>query len=312
MTKLSTFIQIAPQVARAIQSGQAVVAFESAVITHGLPFPTNLELAMEMEEIARNANVTPATIALLDGKVLIGVEETQLSILARSAERHKISTKDLTISLQKKWTGGTTVAATVLLSKLVGISVFATGGIGGVHRNSNFDVSNDLYELSKQRAVVVCSGAKSILDISATLEFLETMGVPVFGYRTNNFPEFYSHGDGEFSVEQIDSPNAIAQVYNQQCNLGLPAAILIANPVPLEYAIEKPRMEENIQAALDDATRLGINGPEITPFMLSRIAEISEGRTLQANLALLRNNASLACEIAREIAFTNTRRKVSV
>ncbi len=312
MSRLSNAIEISPQVAHAIRSGQAVVAFESAVITHGLPFPTNLELALEMEEIARNANVTPATIALLNGKVLVGVEKTQLSVLANSKERHKISTKDLAVSLHKKWTGGTTVAATVLLSKIAGISVFATGGIGGVHRNSNFDVSNDLYELSKQRAVVVCSGVKSILDISSTLEYLETMGVPLFGYRTTNFPEFYSHGDGEYTIEQIDTANAIAQVYNQQCELGLPGAILIANPVPPEFAIKKQKMEAIIQAALDVATEFGVHGPAITPFMLSKVAEISGGQTLQANLALLRNNARLACEIAKEIALSNSQRQVSV
>lgn len=309
---ISQNILISPQVDQALKSGLPVVAFESTVVTHGLPFPTNLELAKEMEEIARNAKVTPATIALMRGKVLIGLQDSEMSDLAKSINNHKISTKDIAFALHKNWNGGTTVAATLFFAHLAGISVFATGGIGGVHRNSNFDISNDLYELSKRRVVVICSGVKSILDISSTLEYLETMGVPLFGYQTNRFPEFYSKGNGEHVVEQIDTTNAIAQIYNQQCELGLPEALLVANPVPDEYAIEKETMEANIEAALLAASISGIHGPETTPFILSKVAELSGGRALQANLALLRNNAQLACEVAIEISQLKSRRKLII
>lgn len=303
---------ILPAVQEALRSNAPVLALESAVITHGLPQPTNLELALELEQIARQENVTPATIALLNGKVHIGLTSAELELLAAINETHKISSKDISVAIQKGWSGGTTVAATLVLANQAGISVFATGGIGGVHRNSTFDISNDLLELSQNPLVVVASGAKSILDIPATLEVLETMGVPILGFQTDTFPEFYTSGSLVGNLIRVDSADEIARVYTIQKKIGLQKAILVANPIPNQNAISKARVDQMITEALAFAEQEKVSGAQITPYLLSKVSEISDGQTLSANLALLRNNVKVASQIAREIASQMNTRRVNV
>lgn len=303
MLNTSEYVVYLPEIREALKSNQAVVALESAVITHGLPSPLNFELAQELETIAHQENVSPATIALVDGKVRIGLTADELRFLATCKDVHKISSKDISVAIQKKWNGGTTVAATLKLANLAGISVFSTGGIGGVHRNSKFDISNDLLELSNNPLIVISSGAKSILDIQATLEYLETMGVPILGYQTNTFPEFYSIGTIEENIIRVDSAAEIANIFAIQKQMGLQKALLVANPIPNQYSIPKSEIDKFIEEALDKAKKEKIGGPKITPFLLAKVSELSSGQTLSANLALLRNNVKLANQIAKEIAF---------
>lgn len=305
-------LNIAPQVAEAIKSNRPVIAYESAVITHGLPHPTNLELAVEVENIARNMEVTPATIALMDGQIKVGLNPDELTRLAESDDSHKISGKDLAIALQRGWSGGTTVAASIIIARLAGIKVFATGGIGGVHRNSQFDVSNDLFELGRQPLIVVCSGAKSILDIGATLEVLETFGVAIYGYKTEIFPQFYTQGDEAHKVNRIESAAELAQIYFKHQELKSTSAMLVANPLMPEQLIDQKTLESLIMQTLVQANERGITGAAITPFMLTNLAELSNGNTLKANLQLLQNNARLGCEISSELVKGSRRPQFSV
>ena len=302
MNNFSDLIIISREVKSALTSNRPVVAFESAVITHGLPYPTNLELALEMEMIAENHHVVPATIALINGKIHVGLSKSQITELSQNNKTHKISTKDLAIAVSNQWYGGTTVAATLVIAQLVGISVFATGGIGGVHRNSNFDISNDLLELSRNPVITVCAGAKSILDLPATLEYLETMGVPLLGFQTDEFPAFYSRTSGLKVTHKVETTSEIVDVFKHQKSLKLQNAILVVNPIPKESEIEKSIVENYIQNAIKDAENEGIHGPEATPYLLEKVAINSSGVTISANLALLKNNAHLACEISTEIA----------
>jgi len=287
------------QVAHALETRQPVVALESTVITHGLPFPENLNLARDMEAEVRAGGATPATIALLDGKVHVGVEDEGLDRLARGGGMHKISTRDYGIAIAKGWSGGTTVAGTMMAAHQVGIRVFATGGIGGVHRGVPFDISADLPQLAHTPMIVVCAGAKAILDLSATLEYLETCAVPVLGYQTDEFPAFYSRTSGLKVTYQIDSPDEAATIAKEHWKLGLSSAVLVTTPLPEEVAIPAEFVEGAIQAALQEASEQGIRGPEVTPFLLQRVSELIGGASLRANLALLRNNARLGAEIAR-------------
>ena len=312
MNKISEIINVHPQVSRAIQSNQPVVAYESAVITHGLPYPVNLDLATEMETIAINHNVTPSTIAFIEGKINVGLDQMQISDLSKSKDVHKISRRDIGTAIQKGWTGGTTVAATIIIAKTVGIQVFATGGIGGVHRGSIFDVSADLQELAKSPIIVVCAGAKSILDLPATLEYLETCGVPVLGYQTDHFPAFYARESGLKVSATIENAEEIAKIYMNQKILGLQNAILVVNPVPEGDAIPSDEMEDYINNALESSKKDNITGSAITPYLLEKVSNLSEGRTVKANLALLRNNADLACKIASEISHLSSKRLQSI
>jgi len=309
MNNFSEPIIISREVKTALTSNRPVVAFESAVITHGLPYPTNLELALEMEMIAEKQHVVPATVALINGKIHVGLSKLQITELSQNNNVHKISTKDLALAVSKKWDGGTTVAATLIISQFVGISVFATGGIGGVHRNSNYDVSNDLQELSKNPVITVCAGAKSILDLPATLEYLETMGVPILGYQTDEFPAFYSRTSGLKVTQSVDTTSEIVNIFQFQKSLNLRNAILVVNPIPKESEIEKSIVENYIQNAIKDAENEGIHGPETTPYLLEKVANNSGGISISANLALLKNNAHLACEIATEISSRFTSKK---
>jgi pseudouridylate synthase len=285
-------------VGSALRSGRPVVALESTVITHGLPHPINLELAHSMEKIVSDGSATPATIAVLKGHLHIGLEPAELEFLAKATNTHKISARDFGPAAARHWDGGTTVAATLIASRNTGIRVFATGGIGGVHRGTTFDISSDLIELGRSPVVVVCAGAKAILDLSATLEILETQGVPVIGYGVNEFPAFYSTTSGLQLECRVDSPEEVAVVARAHWTTGLNSAILVVNPPPSADAIDPETVEAWIVRAEKDAQLAGIHGNAVTPYLLSRLGEISGNITLKTNLALLRNNAALAAKIA--------------
>ncbi|HCR72424.1 MAG TPA: pseudouridine-5-phosphate glycosidase [Anaerolineae bacterium] len=294
-------VQLSTEVARAINIGLPLVALESTVITHGLPQPQNLELAREMEKQIRDNGATPATIALLDGKIRLGLSDAELIRLSELDTSLKVSHRDFATAITKKQNGGTTVAGTMLAANMAGIKVFATGGIGGVHKESAFDISTDLHALSETQMIVVCAGAKSILDLPATLEYLETMGVPVVGYQTDEFPAFYSRESGLNASVRLDSPKEIAEFAKAHWSLGLRSGILVTNPIPQAESIPASKMEPMIAKASKEAVEQGIHGQALTPFLLNRINELSKGKSLKANLALLLNNARLAADIAKEM-----------
>jgi pseudouridine-5'-phosphate glycosidase len=298
MTNRSIPLIMTPEVAGALRSQRPVVALESTVITHGLPNPINLELALDMEKTVRSGNAIPATIAVLGGKVHVGLESSELDALANSKQTHKISARDFGPAAARQWDGGTTVAATLITARNAGIRVFATGGIGGVHRGSSFDVSADLIELGRSPVVVVCAGAKSILDLSATLEVLETQGVPVIGYGVNEFPAFYSTSSGLRLECRVDSPEEVAEVARAHWGNGLHSAVLVVTPPPAADAIPLDIVEAWITRAEKDAHLDGVHGNAVTPYLLSRLGEISGNQTQKTNLSLLKNNARLAAKIA--------------
>jgi pseudouridylate synthase len=292
---------IAPEIRIALDLGAPIVALESTVITHGLPRPQNLELARDMEKQVRGFGATPATIALLDGQIRIGLSDEELVRLSEAGSVLKVSHRDFAAAIVKKANGGTTVAGTMFAANMAGIKVFATGGIGGVHKESPFDISTDLHSLAEIPTIVVCAGAKAILDLPATLEYLETMGVPVVGYQTDEFPAFYSR-QSELGVSvRLDSPKEIAEFAQVHWNLGMKSGILVTNPIPETEAISKLEMEPIIAKASDEAIEQGIHGQKLTPFLLGRINELTKGKSMKANLALLLNNARLAAEIAGEM-----------
>ncbi len=300
-------LTLSPEIARALNFGTPVVALESTVITHGLPQPQNLELARDMEQQVRDNDATPATVALLDGEIRIGLSDEELVRLSESTSTLKVSHRDFATAIVKKKNGGTTVAGTMFAAQLAGIKVFATGGIGGVHKESAFDISTDLRALADTPMIVVCAGAKAILDLPATLEYLETMGVPVIGYQTDEFPAFYSRESGLGVSTRLDSPKEIADFAQAHWKLGMQSAVLVTNPVPETQAISKLEMEPMILKASAEAIEQGIHGQALTPFLLSRISELTEGKSLRTNLALLLNNARLAALIAGEMT---TKKKV--
>lgn len=290
------------EVEEALRAGRPVVALESTLIAHGLPFPTNLETAHRLEAIVRTERATPATIAVLGGRLKVGLDDTELEHLARGGDVRKVSRRDLPIVVAQGGDGATTVAATMWIAAQAGIEVFATGGIGGVHRGQPFDVSADLPELAHTPVAVVCAGAKSILDLPLTLEWLETWGVPVIGYGSDEFPAFYTRSSGLPVDVRADSPQAAAEIIRAKWNLGLDGGVLIVAPVPAEAALPAEKMEAAIAQALEAAGAQGIRGKALTPFLLARIAEVTRGASLQANVALLENNAAIAARIAGVMA----------
>ena len=296
-------ILISPKITTALDLGAPIVALESTVITHGLPHPQNLELARDMEKQVHDFGATPATVALLDGKIRIGLSDKELVRLsdAEADSILKVSHRDFATAILKKMNGGTTVAGTMFVAHMAGIKVFATGGIGGVHKESPFDISTDLHALAEIPMIVVCAGAKAILDLPATLEYLESMGVPVVGYQTDEFPAFYSRESGLGVSVRLDSPKEIADFAKAHWELGMKSAILVTNPIPEINAIPKSEMDPIIARASAEAIKQGIHGQKLTPFLLSRIRELTKGKSLKANLALLLNNALLAAEIAKVV-----------
>lgn len=298
---INKHLVIHSEVARALKNARPVVALESTLITHGLPYPENLELAAEMEQIIRQEGATPATIAVLQGKVHVGLDKDELEKLAQPGEaRRKISARDFGIVLARGESGGTTVAATMIAAHASGIKVFATGGIGGVHRGASYDVSADLPQLGSTPLIVVCAGAKAILDLPATIEYLETLGVPVIGYQTDEFPAFYSRDSGLPVTVRADTPAEIVRIARAQWEMGILRAVLVANPLPVELALPAAEIEEKIQVALQEAQQSHITGAAVTPFLLRRVSELSQRKSLEANLALLHHNARLGAQIACE------------
>ena len=295
---------LAPDVAEALGTGQAVVALESTIITHGMPFPQNVETAQAVEATVRAAGAVPATIAIIDGRIKIGLQAHQLEGLGGAKSVIKATRRDLAAAIVRHANAGTTVAATMAIAARAGIEVFATGGIGGVHRGAEetFDISADLTELAASPVAVVCAGCKSILDIAKTLEFLETQGVPVIGYRTNEFPAFFARSSGHKLDHRFDDPSEVAAVIRMERKLGSRSGLLIANPIPKEHALPADEIEARIAAAVKEAEKAGISQKEVTPFLLARVNELTGGKSLTANIALIKNNAAVAAEIALALA----------
>lgn len=294
------------EVAQARSAGSPIVALESTIITHGMPHPQNIEVARQVEADIRAAGATPATIAVIDGALHIGLEQDQLETLAQARNVAKLSRADLAVCIARGGTGATTVAATMIAAHQAGISVFATGGIGGVHKGAenSFDISADLMELAQTPVTVVAAGAKAILDVAKTLEVLETQGVPVIAYGQDSFPAFWSASSPLKAPLRMDDPEMIARAHATRAALGLPGGQLVANPIPLADEIPASEMAPVIAKAQADATAHGITGKSVTPYLLQRIFELTEGRSLTANIALVRNNARLAARIAAAMAKT--------
>ena len=292
------YIFASPEVSRALNSRAPVVALESTVITHGLPYPQNLQVARDMEAAVRRGGAIPATMAVMDGRVKAGLTNEELSHLAQSKSSMKVSRRDFAAAIVRKKSGGTTVAGTMFAASQLGIRVFATGGIGGVHRENPMDISPDLRALATTFMIVVCAGAKAILDLPATLEYLETMGVPVIGYKTSDFPAFYSRTSGLEVGLRLDSAHAIAEFANVHRSLGILTTVLVVNPVPESDSIPRTEIEPIIVKASEEAKEKKIHGQALTPFLLERVSDLSAKKSMRANLSLLRNNAQLAAEIA--------------
>ncbi|NIA71809.1 pseudouridine-5'-phosphate glycosidase [Pelagibius litoralis] len=298
--ELDDRLQVHPDVVQALAEGRPVVALESTIITHGMPFPRNLETALAVETDIRTGGAVPATIAILDGCIRVGLDEADLCRLADLDAVAKVSRADLPAVLAAGQPGSTTVAATMICADLAGIKVFATGGIGGVHRGAalSFDVSADLQELARSPVAVVCAGAKAILDLPKTLEVLETLGVPVIGFGSDAFPAFYSRDSGLAVPLRCDTADQVAAVMATKWMLGLGGGLMIANPIPADDEIPADAMEAKIGLALEEAAAQGIQGKAVTPFLLGRLEALTQGASLTANVALVRNNAKLAASIA--------------
>ena len=301
---LKNYLDIAPEVKSAVEAGKPVVALESTILSHGMPYPENLTFAAEVERIIRAEGAIPATMAIIDGRMKVGLSAGELELMCKGENVAKVSRRDLPILLATGGTGATTVASTMILASLAGIPVFATGGIGGVHRGATttMDISADLQELAHTPVAVVCAGAKMILDIGLTLEYLETMGVPVLGYNTDQFPAFYCRKSG-FGVDYTAKSAAeIAKIARTKCDLGLAGGMLIGNPVPEEYALDFDEMSAVIDKALAAAEKDHVHGKNITPYLLAHIVEYTGGKSLATNIQLAYNNARLAAKVAVELA----------
>ncbi len=300
---MKNHLEFSPEVAGALQEGRPVVALESTIIAFGMPFPANVETARAVEAVVREQGAVPATVAILEGKIRIGLDAESLESLGRNPEVAKVSRRDLPGVVALGRDGATTVAATMILAEMAGIEVFVTGGIGGVHRGAQetFDVSADLLELGRTSVAVVCAGAKAILDIGLTLEVLETHGVPVIGYGCEHFPAFFTRDSG-FGVDiRIDSPAELAAIIRAKWDLGLAGGILVANPIPQSAAMDSERIDQAIREALQEAKDSGVQGKEVTPFLLSRVEALTGGDSLAANRELIRDNARLGALLAVEL-----------
>ena len=298
--KLNDYLDFHPDVENALKNNLPIVALESTIISHGMPYPKNIETALMVEETVRSNNAVPATIAIIKGRLKIGLTEKEIEFLATNDEIKKISRRDFAIAVSQQLSGSTTVASTMIIAKLANIAVFATGGIGGVHRGAEttLDISADLDELSRTNVCVVCAGVKSILDIGLTLEYLETKGVPVIGYKTSEMPAFYSTKSG-FNVDyRIDAAADIANILKTKWNLSIDGGVLVANPIPIASELESSIMNEAINQAIVEANNEKITGKKITPYLLSKVNEITKGKSLNANIKLIQNNANLAAKIA--------------
>lgn len=298
MSMDKTHLQFHPEVLDALEHNCPVVALESTLITHGLPYPVNLEVAGSMEQAVREVGAVPATIAVLKGQITVGLTPDQLAYLAQARDVRKCSRRDLPIVLAQQGDGATTVAGTMIVAHMAGIQVFATGGIGGVHRGHPFDVSADLLELSQTPVTVVCAGAKAILDLPLTLEVLETHGVPVIGYDCSEFPAFYTRSSGLPLDLRCESPNEVAAIIHARITLGFRTGTLVATPIPEKDELPAAVAEQAIAQALQESEAQGVRGKEVTPFLLARVSELTHDDSRTANVALLHNNARVAARIA--------------
>lgn len=300
MGTMQAYLRVATEVAAALAEGRPVVALESTVIAHGLPRPANVEVAQAMEETVRAAGAIPATIALLDGQIVVGLSADEIERVGAEDGVWKASRRDLGVALARRATAATTVAGTLACATLAGVRVFATGGVGGVHRGatSSFDISADLPELARAQVVTVCAGAKAILDLPLTLEYLETQGVPVIGYQTDELPAFYTRSSGLRTPHRADSPAEVAAIARAQWSSGLGGGLLVTVPIPEEHGLPSAQVEADTRQALADAEAAGIHGPRLTPWLLARVAELSGGESVTANRALLLNNARVAAGVA--------------
>lgn len=303
--KKEEYIEISEEVKKAIEEGKPVVALESTIISHGMPYPKNVETALLVEKTVRDNGAIPATIAIINGKIKVGISKEEIDYLGKKGyEVTKVSRRDIAVALAMGEDGATTVAGTMIGASLAGIKIFATGGIGGVHRNAQntWDVSCDLTELSKTNVMVICAGAKSILDLGLTKEYLETMGVPLLGYNTEKLPAFYTK-DSPFKVDRsVNTPKELAKIYKAGECLNLSNGYVVANPIPDEYSLDGEKMEKTIEKAVMECEQLGIKGKETTPFLLAKIVEMTKGDSLEANIKLVLNNVALGAKVAVELS----------
>ena len=300
---MNKYLDISPEVAEALNSGKPVVALESTIISHGMPYPRNVETALLVEQTIRENGAVPATIAIIGGRLKAGLSKDEIEYLGKSGRNvAKTSRRDIAALVARKADGATTVTTTMMIAHMAGISIFATGGIGGVHRGAEvtMDISADLEELGNTPVMVVCAGAKSILDLGLTLEYLETKGVPVIGYGTDELPAFYTRHSG-FGVDyRADSPEELAAMFKAQRGLGLKGGMLVTNPIPEEYSMDKAVIDAAIDQAIKEAAENGIKGKQTTPFLLAKVVELTGGDSLDSNIALVLNNARLAAKTAAE------------
>lgn len=298
---LKKYVEYSDEVKKAMEEGKPVVALESTIISHGMPYPQNIETAKACEEIIRENGAVPATTAIIGGKIKIGLSDDELEFMATSKDIIKASRRDFAYIVSRGLNGATTVASTIIASRLAGIKIFVTGGLGGVHRHAEvtFDISRDLEELAANDIMIVCAGCKSILDIGLTLEYLETKGVPVFGYQTDYMPAFFTR-KSQFKVDyNIKNPKEAADAAKAQWELGLQGGILLTNPIPESDSMDEEKINSAIEKALVEAEEKGIHGKETTPFLLSKVLEVTEGKSLEANIALVKNNARLGADVAK-------------
>lgn len=302
------YLDVAPEVARALKEGKPVVALESTIISHGMPYPKNVETALNVEKVIRENGAVPATIAIIGGRLKAGLSKDEIEYLGKTGQKvTKVSRRDLPIIVSKGMDGATTVATTMIIASLAGIKVFATGGIGGVHRNAEvtMDISADLEELAQTPVMVICAGAKAILDLGLTLEYLETKGVPVIGYQTEELPAFYSRKSG-FKVDyRLDTPYDIAKAFNTKRELGMAGGMLVTNPIPEQYAMPDDKINAAIDQAIKESVEQGIKGKATTPFLLARVVELTGGESLESNIQLVYNNARLAALTSVELSKLN-------
>lgn len=298
---MNSFIDISPKVLKALTENKPVVALESTIISHGMPYPQNVEMALSVEKIIESEGCVPATIAILNGRIKVGLTPDEITRLAQLRDVIKASKRDLAYIISQQKNGATTVSGTILVCSMVGIKMFATGGIGGVHRDAQqtFDISRDLEELANENVAVVCAGAKSILDLGLTLEYLETKGVEVIGYQTSELPAFYTRKSG-FNVDyKMDTPLEVANLIKTKWSMGLNGGVVIANPIPSSYSLDPNIISHEIELALSSAKSEGIKGKEMTPYLLSKIKSLTDGVSLEANIKLVFNNAKVAAQIAK-------------
>lgn len=302
--KLNNFLEVSEIVKEAIAQGKPVIALESTIISHGMPYPKNVETALYVEKLVYENGCIPATIGVINGKIKVGLSENEIELLGKQGlDVPKVSRRDLPYILSNKLNGATTVASTMIGASLAGIKIFATGGIGGVHRNAQttMDISADLDELGRTSVAVVCAGAKSILDLGLTLEYLETKGVPVLGYKTKELPAFYTSKSGFNLDYKMNSSKEIAELLKTKWDLGLEGGVVIANPIPKEFEMDPKLIEDVIQKAVQKANELGIKGKDTTPFLLDEIQKVTKGDSLNSNIQLVFNNVKLACKIAKNM-----------